>query len=329
MSRLVTSSGACAPAARRGRITERIRASNRSATSAVRARSREREASWLSTIHCSSWGSSSAGQPSQAVWARTANTAPMAATASTSVPAGPTSAVSSSTRSLATSRSTGSKAAISSGPKKGAVAGGLAGCSTATWPLGAGRQAEAAGATAAGGAGGVVAVLLAGGLHRRCMAEDHPGPLRCAGQRTAGALLVRRRAGFEAGGVEDGGAHALHPRPVAAPPGTVPQRRSGREKAAQLRRSGAARPVVAHLGPALDDPRGAEVVVHGVLGPVAELQSGVGHRPAPVGVVGDGVVEPEGHLRLDRTSHHLGAVAGAEPHGVEDLLVRLAGVLGH
>src|SRR5690625_7026605 len=68
------------------------------------------------------------------------------------------------------------------------------------------------------------------------MAEDHPGPLRCAGQRTAGALLVRRRAGFEAGGVEDGGAHALHPRPVAAPPGAVPQRRSGREKAAQLDR---------------------------------------------------------------------------------------------
>ena len=98
----------------------------------------------MSTIHCSSWGSSSAGQPSQAVWARTANTAPMAATASTSVPAGPTSAVSSSTRSLATSRSTGSKAAISSGPKKWSVAARMAVCSTPSRPLGTCRKRETA-----------------------------------------------------------------------------------------------------------------------------------------------------------------------------------------
>src|SRR5699024_7828157 len=52
---------------------------------------------------------------------------------------------------------------------------------------------------------------LVGGGHRLrlLVAEHHPGPLRGAGQRGRGALLVGGGEGLEAGGVEDRGAHAL------------------------------------------------------------------------------------------------------------------------
>ena len=141
-SAVVGSSGASCSAARRGASTERMIASKRSATSRVRSSSPEREASWLSDIHCSSSGSSTAGQPSHVVCPRTANTAPSAATASTSVPAAPTPSSSSSTRPPATSRSTGARRAISSGPKNGSVAARIAACSAPSRPFGTWRKRE-------------------------------------------------------------------------------------------------------------------------------------------------------------------------------------------
>ena len=78
-------------------------ASNSDATSAVRVRSPERVAAWLRLIQASSVGSSSDGQPSQALCARTANGAPSSLTASTTRPAS-----TDATRSRAMARNVGS-----------------------------------------------------------------------------------------------------------------------------------------------------------------------------------------------------------------------------
>ncbi len=74
--------------ARRCASTDRMISSNSSATWAVRTRSPERVAAWLSMIHASSRPSSSEGQPSQTLCARTAKAAPISPTASTEAPRG-------------------------------------------------------------------------------------------------------------------------------------------------------------------------------------------------------------------------------------------------
>src|SRR5690554_5057450 len=61
-----------------------------------------------------------------------------------------------------------------------------------------------------------------------------------------------------------------------------------------------------------------QLLVPAVDRPVAEVDHGVGDVPAPIRILGDRVVDAEGHGRLDRADVHVDGVPGTQPERAQD-----------